>query len=38
MTEINKGDLAFFPKEFKCCWDVIERIRKVYLCPLGYRF
>lgn len=29
-VEINKGDLAHFPKGLKCTWKVIEKIRKVY--------
>lgn len=29
-VEINKGDLALFPKGLKCQWHVVEKIRKVY--------
>jgi len=29
-VEINKGDLALFPKGLKCRWNVIKKIRKVY--------
>lgn len=29
-VEINKGDLATFPKGLKCTWNVINKIRKVY--------
>jgi len=30
-VEINKGDLVLFPKGLKCTWNVIEKIRKVYI-------
>lgn len=30
-VEINKGDLVKFPKGLKCAWNVLEKIRKVYL-------
>ncbi len=30
-VEINKGDLAHFPKGLRCTWTVLEKIRKVYI-------
>jgi uncharacterized protein len=29
--EIKKGDLVKFPKQLKCTWQVLEKIRKVYI-------
>ena len=30
-VEINKGDLVIFPQGLDCSWQVLERVRKVYL-------
>ena len=30
-VEINKGDLVTFSKGLKCTWNVIEKIKKVYI-------
>lgn len=29
-VEIKAGDLVMFPKDLKCRWNVLEKIRKVY--------
>jgi len=29
-VEISRGDLVLFPKGLKCCWQILEKIRKVY--------
>lgn len=30
-VEIKNGDLVKFPKDLKCAWQVLEKIRKVYI-------
>ena len=30
-VEIKKGDLVKFPKGLKCSWNVLEKVRKVYI-------
>lgn len=30
-VEIKKGDLVKFPKGLRCVWNVIEKVRKVYI-------
>lgn len=29
-VEVNKGDIAIFPKGLKCTWRVTEPVKKVY--------
>ncbi|NQT95856.1 MAG: cupin domain-containing protein [Candidatus Omnitrophica bacterium] len=30
-VDIGKGDFVKFPKGLKCTWNVLEKVRKVYL-------